>query len=393
MRSPRDESRDHHCRWSMAAVSGFPVASMSFRLDACQPGRTSVTLQTSNRDDVASDAVRTPSCSRAAHTLPVTGLTAPNLHVRIHPKYAVGARDVPVRHALIGAANAPVIIVQGGISADCCVASGESDAKGGWWAMQIGAGRAIDLTRWRVLSINWLTGAEIGAPAVSSEDQCDALAAVLDILRIERVHAFVGASYGAMVGLAFAGRHAERLGRLVAISGTHRPHPLATAQRAIQRGILRLGIDTGSEHAALSLARQLGMTTYRGSAEFAHRFNGDVEFRDGRFRAPVEDWLEHAGGRFAERFNARRYLSLSESIDLHRINPGEVRVPTTLIGCSSDRLVPLADLFELQSSLGAAAQLEVIESDKGHDAFLTEHAKLTPLLRSALDAPVAGARR
>jgi homoserine O-acetyltransferase len=126
------------------------------------------------------------------------------------------------------------------------------------------------------------------------------------------------------------------------------------------------------------------MTTYRGAEEFNQRFSGSAEFRDGRFRLPVEDWLEHAGSRFVGRFDAHRYLSLSESIDLHAVAPDTVRVPTTLIGFASDRLVPLADLCELQRRLGAPASLEVVESRYGHDGFLKEHTRLAPLLREAL---------
>ncbi|HJP97830.1 MAG TPA: alpha/beta hydrolase, partial [Rhodanobacteraceae bacterium] len=196
---------------------------------------------------------------------------------------------------------------------------------------------------------------------------------------------FVGASYGAMVGLAFAGRHGGRVGGLVALAGAHRPHPFATAQRAVQRGIVKLGLDRGCVDEALSLARQLALTTYRSAEEVGRRFAGGAEYRDGRFRLPVQDWLELHGRRFVGRFDARRYLELSESIDLHDIDPKTVRVPTTLIGFASDRLVPLADLCELQQRLGASATLDVVETPYGHDGFLKEHERLAPLLREALD--------
>jgi homoserine O-acetyltransferase len=305
--------------------------------------------------------------------------------VRLQPRYGDGSREIALRYSWAGASAVPTVIVQGGISAGCEVCTTGTDSTPGWWPALVGDGKAIDLARWRVLSIDWLATDAVDAP-ISSEDQADALAALLDALGVGRVHAFVGASYGAMVGLAFAARHGHRLGRLLALAGAHRPHPLATAQRTIQRGIIRLGLETGRVDAALSLARQLAMTTYRGSDEFNQRFSGGPEFRDGRFRLPVEDWLDHAGTRFASRFDARRYLSLSESIDLHDIDPAAVRVPTTLIGFASDRLVPLADLCELQRRLGAPASLEVVDSPHGHDAFLKEPVRLAPLLRDALDA-------
>jgi homoserine O-acetyltransferase len=126
------------------------------------------------------------------------------------------------------------------------------------------------------------------------------------------------------------------------------------------------------------------MTTYRGEREFAERCNGAPEFRDGRYRFAEEDWLSAAGASFVRRFAAERFLVLSESIDLHAIAPESVRVPSTLIGIASDRLVPLADLCELQRRAGAPASLHVIDSRYGHDAFLKETGQIGPLIADAL---------
>lgn len=304
--------------------------------------------------------------------------------VRIAPRHGQGSTEVEVRYLWIGAPGAPTLIVQGGISADRDVCASAEHAAPGWWEAQVGAGRAIDLDRVRVLAIDWLSADDLGTTSVSSEDQADALAALLDALGIVRVEAFVGASYGAMVGLAFAARHGSRLGKLVALAGAHRPHPLATAQRAVQRGIVQLGLDNGCVDQALSLARQLALTTYRSGEEFAQRFTGAAESRDGRFRLPVEDWLEHQGRKFVARFDARRYLALSESIDLHAVDPRAVRVPAALIGFASDRLVPLSDLCELQQNLAAPASLDVVETPYGHDGFLKEQERVALLLHEAL---------
>ena len=312
------------------------------------------------------------ACQRGTRTLRVT------------PCYGEGAVEAAVRYLWVGAPGAPTIIVQGGISADRDVCASPDHLVAGWWEAQVGAGRAIDLDHVRVLAIDWLDADDLKAPSVSSADQADALAALLDALGIVRVEAFVGASYGAMVGLAFAARHGDRLGRLVALAGAHRPHPLATAQRAVQRSIIKLGIEHGCTDDALALARQLALTTYRSGEEIGRRFAGGAEYREGRFQLPVEGWLEHHGRKFVARFDAGRYLALSESIDLHDVDPGAVRVPTSLIGFASDRLVPLADLCQLQQRLGAAASLEVIATPYGHDGFLKETERLAPLLREVL---------
>ncbi|MEO7433829.1 MAG: homoserine O-succinyltransferase [Dokdonella sp.] len=306
--------------------------------------------------------------------------------VRFVPKYADEALDVRIRWAVRGAAFAPVIIVQGGISADRRTVR---DADGaGWWEALAGPGKAIDTDRFRVLSIDWLERSDLGdALAVSTTDQADALAALLTGLDIGCVHAFVGASYGAMVGLAFAARHPKRTRRLVAIAGAHRAHPLSIAIRNLQREIVRLGDRLGDTAAGLDLARRLAMTTYRSALEFSERcadapvFDAD----DDHHHFAEEEWLKAAGASFVQRFSAARFLALSESIDLHGVRPEDVRVPTTLIGITSDRVVPLADLCDLQRRCGAAAELHVIDSRYGHDAFLKEASQIGALLVEALD--------
>lgn len=327
---------------------------------------------------------QTDDTVRASQSRPPFACLRGGRRVQVIPRYGKDAVNAEVRYLWAGAPGAPTVIVQGGISADRDVCGTAERREPGWWEAVVGAGRAIDLDQVRVLAIDWLSADDLQAPSISSTDQADALAALLDALGIVRVGAYVGASYGAMVGLAFAARHADRLSRLVVLAGAHRPHPFATAQRAVQRGIVKLGIDNGCVDEALSLARQLALTTYRSGEEIGRRFVGGLEHRDGRFRLPVEDWLEHHGRSFVARFDARRYLALSESIDLHDVDPAAVRVPTTLIGFASDRLVPLADLCELQQRLGAPASLEVIETPYGHDGFLKEHERLAPLLREAL---------
>jgi homoserine O-acetyltransferase len=342
-----------------------------------------MTLLPETRDTEAGPA----ACGDMAEPLPARPRLAVQRgtrRLRLRPKYGSGPHAVDVDSLWCGAPGAPTVIVQGGISADRDVTALDGDAAPGWWQALVGSGAAVDLERYRVLAIDWLTPDRLGADSVSSEDQADALDALLRELGIAQVHAFIGSSYGAMVALAFAARHPRSVERLLLLAGAHRPHPLSTAQRSVQRGIVRLGQASGQVDEALSLSRQLAVTTYRGSAEFGRRFAGGPEWRGERFHFPVEDYLEHQGRRFVERFDADRFLALSESIDLHDVKPEQIPTPTTLIGFPSDRLVPLADLCELQRRLHGPATLEVIESPYGHDAFLKEPEQLAPLLREAL---------
>ena len=309
------------------------------------------------------------------------------LSARLALRHA-GPRDVVLRGQWLGPPGAPLVVVAGGISADRRVAALPGDPSPGWWPAQVGPGRALDTQRRRVLAIDWL-GADgaLDAP-IDPADQADAIAHVLDGLGVADIEAFVGASYGAMVGLQFAARHGHRLGQLLAISGAHRPHPYASAWRALQRQVLALGREQGDTSAAHALARQLAMLSYRTPAEFAGRFDAPAELVAGRVRVAAQDYLAARGRHYAARWCSTAFLRLSESIDLQRLEPAAVRVPVTVVGVAEDALVPLADLQALVEALPGPARLRVLRSRYGHDAFLKEDAAIAAILREALDAGV-----
>jgi homoserine O-acetyltransferase len=285
-----------------------------------------------------------------------------------------GPRKVAIAWECVGAPDGPLFVVAGGISAGRHVVANAIDGGAGWWDAQAGA---LDFARHRVLAIDWLGGdGALDAP-IDTADQADAIAAVLDHLGIDRAHAFIGASYGAMVGLQFAARHPRRLGALLAISGAHRPHPYASALRALQRRIVAAGAGTA---AAVSLARQLALLSYRTPEEFAERFAAPAQLRNGRAVVAADAYLQACGARDAARIDAVALVRLSESIDLHAVDPAAVRTPTTLVAVAEDRLVPSVDLHALAAALGATCRLHHLRSRVGHDAFLVEHAAIATIV-------------
>jgi homoserine O-acetyltransferase len=286
-----------------------------------------------------------------------------------------------------GPPDAPAVVVLGGISAGRHVSAHARAPGPGWWDSFVGDGLPVDTQSFQVLAVDWLGG--IGAssgpssgsagsgapfPAIATDDQADAVAALLDELRIQRLAAWIGCSYGGMVGLQFAARHPQRLERLLAVAAAHRSHPQASAWRAVQRGVVELGQAHGCERQALALARQLAMTTYRSPREFAVRFA----------EAPVQDWLAHHGEAFAARWSAAAFLCLLRSIDAHRVDPAQVAVDTWLAAFDSDQLVPAADVRALARALPRCAQHRELPTVHGHDAFLKERRLLAPLLREVL---------
>jgi homoserine O-acetyltransferase len=288
---------------------------------------------------------------------------------------------------LIGPHGAPVVAVLGGISAHRGVAGSD-----GWWRDFAGPNLGVDTTRFRVLGIDYLGGlggsstphGESTFPPVSSVDQAEILRRVVLHLGLQSLHAIVGASYGGMVALCFAARHAALVNRIVVLSAADRAQVLSTAWRSVQRQIVREAIARGDGATGLKLARALAMATYRSPAEFAMRFGGSPTRDAERFRFPIEGYLFARGDDYVQKYRAESFLALSESIDLHEVDAGTVRTPATLLGVREDQLVPFNDMQALAARLAGPCRLVEINSIFGHDAFLKESATLNPILQQAL---------
>jgi homoserine O-acetyltransferase/O-succinyltransferase len=292
-----------------------------------------------------------------------------------------------------GPRGAPTVVVLGGISANRHVCGNGVDPSPGWWEGVAGRGRALDTSRYQLVGIDFLDGGRgpDGRPerTVSTHDQADAIAAVLDEIGIDRVHAVVGSSYGGMVALAFAERYADRLDRLVVIGAAHQPHPMTTAIRAVQRRVVELGLETGRERDALALARALAMTTYRTAGEFGERFDTTPEIvteNDAVF--PAESYIREHGERFAARWRPERFLALSLSGDLHSVDPSSIRTRCVLVAADNDAIAPRDQIDALARELSGPCKVVHLPSRNGHDAFLTEPDALTPILRDALNTSI-----
>ncbi|MGO9513243.1 MAG: homoserine O-succinyltransferase MetX [Steroidobacteraceae bacterium] len=304
-----------------------------------------------------------------------------------HLHYGDELANARIAFRLVGPEDAPVVAVMGGISAHRIVCGA-----GGWWPEIVGPGRGVDTTRYRVLGIDYIGGrGESSAPQsngkfppVSSFDQAEALRHIVLHLGLQSLHAIVGASYGGMVALCFAARHAALVGRIVVLSAADKSQVLSTAWRSVQRQIVREALARGDGPSGLKLARALAMATYRSAVEFDLRF-GAAPVRDAdRFRFPIEEYLFARGDDYVQKYRAETFLTLSESIDLHRMDATLVHTPATLIAVREDQLVPFNDMQGLAARLNGPRQLIEINSIFGHDAFLKEGAALTPIIKQAL---------
>ncbi len=275
-----------------------------------------------------------------------------------------------------GASDGPLLIVAGGISAGRHVLSSDEFPEAGWWDSQRGT---FSLQRCQILAIDWV-GADgtIDLP-IDPADQAHAIALIMDELGVARADGFIGASYGAMVGMHFAALHRDRLGALLAISAAGRSHPYSSACRSLQRQAISLAESAGCPEAGIALARAMAMLTYRTPEEFAERFAGRPSIEHGRLRVGADDYLASQGSRHCRRMSAVAYRRLSESIDLHRVDPSDVRLPLILAAVDRDALVPPADMETLAQAV-PGAKLHLISSIYGHDAFLKEGQQIAALI-------------
>lgn len=258
--------------------------------------------------------------------------------------------------------EAPAVVLLGGITADT-----HATGPGGWWST---FADALALEERATVLCPELPG--YGPPSGAAE-LADAVAEWLYALDAPPV-AFYGASLGGLVGLALAARHPGRVRHLVSISAGLGPDPWGTAVRHLQRRLVRKG--------EASLARQLGMVTYRGRAEIAARF---APLGPDDAEPEVAAYLDHHGQRFADTFSPDRYLFLSEAIDRTDLRPCLHRVcaQVDVIGVPEDLLFPVScqrELVEALRSVGVDARMHLLHADTGHDAFLTHQAELASIV-------------
>lgn len=289
--------------------------------------------------------------------------------------------DLEVHYNCYGSLQKPAIVVLGGISASRNIHD--------WWGEFVGAGKAINLDQFCVIGIDYIANQDSENPnLISPFDQAKVIRLVLDKLRFSKIQAIVGSSYGGMVALAFAALYPAKLEKLICIAAAHRNTQVSVAQRQIQQQILNLGIRTGELKAAISIARELGFISYRSADELETRFNPLRVINKQTLTFELVDYLKHQGEKFANKFDIERYRSLSQSIDLHKVNPKDIHTQALFVAIDSDRLVPCQLVQECAASCAGETHIKTIHSQYGHDGFLLETEQLaeciTPFLRNSL---------
>lgn len=281
-----------------------------------------------------------------------------------------------VKYKVFGNEAGPAVVILGGISADCNVCS--SKEASGWWSEITARSGAIDAEKYRIISVEYVAPEE--NLLISSLDQAYFVKEVINNLGIEKLSAFIGSSYGGLVGMAFASRFPDLLDCLITVCAANESEAKAVQDRVIQRNILK---QVSDKTLAVELARSIAICGYRGSEEFGTRFSNKPEIDGQNTKFAIESYIEHNTKKFAKRFDANRYLKLSESIDLHDVDLKTIECDCLLIGFDSDQIVSQTKLYETSKTINAAT-LEIVRTPFGHDAFLLEQKKIGDLIKSYL---------
>jgi homoserine O-acetyltransferase/O-succinyltransferase len=300
----------------------------------------------------------------------------------------------------------------------------------GWWDGMIGPGKAFDTDRFFVVSTNLLggcrgttgpsstnpaTGRPYGSdfPVITVADMVRAERAFLRELGIRRLAAVSGGSLGGMQALEWAVLYPDDVDAIVPIASTHALHPQGVAWNAIARSAITADPDWQGGHyhgtgraptAGMGVARMVGHITYLSATSLHDKFGRRLQFSDDiRYTLTepefeIENYLRYQADTFVRRFDANTYLYTSRALsyfDLARqYGRGQltralrnVSARTLLIAFSSDWLYPPSGSEELATALRSMSkevELHVIDAPYGHDCFLLEEARQTPMIQEFL---------
>lgn len=347
-----------------------------------------------------------------------------------------GDNAVFICHALTGSQN---------VAQTPEATTGQAGQARAWWGNVVGPGKAIDTTKYYVVSAN-VPGSCYGTtgpasegpdgepwgtdfPPVTVEDWTRSQRRLLDELGVGRLHAIVGGSVGGMNALEWAKRYPDDVRRAVLVATAPRLDAQCLGLDAIARRSIRAdpnwnegnyyGEDQEPPNRGLALARQIGHVMYHSKASMGRKFGrrtagreaesgADADlFPQDRARAffpyrEVESYLDYQAGKFVDRFDANSYLYLTRAMDEYDLEAGYQSATAALGAYEGEALVMSFTgdwhfTVEQSSSIAEAFRAgdvpvahHVVDSDHGHDAFLVEPEHVGPPVRDFLVDGVDG---
>lgn len=347
---------------------------------------------------------------------------------------------VTVRYETYGRLNENAdnaVLVLHAFSGDAHVAGryGPLDPRPGWWDDMVGPGKAFDTDRYFVICSNVLGGCQgttgpgspdpatgrpyaLTFPFITIRDMVRVQKRLIDHLGIERLLAVAGGSMGGMQALEWIVTYPESLSSAIVLASTSRLTAQGIAFDAVGRNAImsdprwRGGDYYGKDVPArgLAIARMVGHITYLSDESMGMKFGRRLQERqaygfDLEDQFAVESYLEHQGGKFVDRFDANSYIYLSRAMDYFDLSEGFGSLEAAfsrasgrflVVAFTSDWLYPPYQSKEIVWAM-MRNNLDVsyveIDCPYGHDSFLLETERQTPLISSFLERTAEGNRR
>ena len=293
--------------------------------------------------------------------------------------------------------------------------AGEGHPTAGWWNGLIGPGLALDTEKYFVITPNVLggcqgstgpssldrNGREYGPsfPQLTIRDQARSFELLADQLGISTWHAVIGGSMAGMHAMEMAIESPDSISRLAILAAPPFSTSDQIALNTVQLEAIRSDANFAAgwyydakpgfgPHKGLALARRMALLNYRSPAELNHRFGrtwqSQVSPLTERGKFAVESYLDFHGNKFVRRFDANSYITLVNAMNSHDVGRdrdsvesalSKITCKTLVLGVDSDRLFPLSGQELIANHVSGelyGGELQVINSEYGHDGFLIE---------------------
>jgi homoserine O-acetyltransferase len=305
----------------------------------------------------------------------------------------------------------------------------KDETKSGWWDSLIGDGKAIDTTKYFVISTNVL-GSCFGStspmdfdypkeqafrlkfPVLTIKDMIKAQKQLLSQLGIHHLHAIVGGSMGGMQALQFAVDYPNFADKVISLAATYATQPWTMAFNKVAIEAIRRDprFENGNYEKnafkvdgldGLALGRIAGHISYLSPDSMNDKFGRNYVNNDGLFelfgRYEVERYMEYNTNNFSRLFDPLSYLYIVKAINTFNLSRGydslheallRIKADITLISFKSDYLFFPKEMEHIDKMLKRNKQNSSyyeIDSDYGHDAFLVEIEKFDTIIKDKLE--------
>lgn len=268
-----------------------------------------------------------------------------------------------------------------------------------WWPEMVGPGKALDPQHQFIVCANML-GSCYGTtgprnenfPLITIGDMVKLHQLLASHLTIGAIYLGIGGSMGGQQLLEWAVKEPSRFANIIPMATNAWHSPWGIAFNEAQRMALR-NIDPA---AGLEAARAIAMLSYRHYTTY-DKTQKDVDQRWDNFSA--SSYQRYQGEKLRKRFSAHSYYTLTKAMDSHNLGRHygsakaalrRIKSRALVIGLATDILFPVNEQQFIADHI-PGAHLEILDSDYGHDGFLTEYEPITALIGAFLKTEKAGA--